>query len=84
MVNCGGTLDIVELLRPEEHVTFFILDSHRPYDLCNVHSDRQIQILGEPTPEDNIPEYDEVFCDDSVRKLKFKTHYLVHSISKVC
>ncbi|XP_058795784.1 cell division control protein 45 homolog isoform X2 [Phymastichus coffea] len=67
MINCGGMLDIVDLLEPEEKVTFFILDSHRPYDLCNIYSEKQVQILGEP-PEDEkiqIPEYNDVFNDES-------------------
>lgn len=71
MINCGGMHDIVDLLEPEEKVTFFILDSHRPYDLCNIYSERQVQILGEP-PEDEkiqIPEYDDVYKDESVSYL---------------
>lgn len=40
-INCGGTMDLVELLEPAEHI-FFICDSHRPLDLCNVFSDSQV------------------------------------------
>lgn len=42
LVNCGGCVDIVELLQPEEDVTFFICDSHRPLDVCNIYSDKQV------------------------------------------
>lgn len=66
LVNCGGTLDIVDLLHPAEEVVFFVLDSHRPYDLCNVYSESQVRILGQPDTEDKIPEYNDVFRDDSV------------------
>lgn len=45
LVNCGGTVDIVELLEPEESVIFFLLDSHRPTDLCNVFSSSQVNKL---------------------------------------
>lgn len=38
LINCGGTIDIVENLEPEEHVVFFIADSHRPTDVCNIYS----------------------------------------------
>lgn len=42
LINCGVCLDIVELLQPDEDVTFFICDSHRPMDVCNVYSDTQV------------------------------------------
>ncbi|XP_029158158.1 cell division control protein 45 homolog [Nylanderia fulva] len=65
MINCGGTLDLVELLRPDESIVFFILDSHRPYDLCNIYSESQICVLGKPDEDDEIPEYNDIFRDDS-------------------
>ncbi|KAK2575020.1 hypothetical protein KPH14_008767 [Odynerus spinipes] len=65
MINCGGTIDLIELLQPPESITFFIVDSHRPYDLCNIYSEYQIRILGKPDVEDEIPEYNDVFKDDS-------------------
>ncbi|XP_014468774.1 PREDICTED: cell division control protein 45 homolog isoform X1 [Dinoponera quadriceps] len=65
MINCGGTLDLVELLQPDESVVFFILDSHRPYDLCNIYSENQIRILGKPDEDNEIPEYNDIFRDDS-------------------
>ncbi|XP_076755492.1 cell division cycle protein 45 [Xylocopa sonorina] len=64
-INCGGTLDLVELLQPVESVIFYILDSHRPYDLCNVYSEDQVRILGKPDEDDEIPQYNDVFRDDS-------------------
>jgi hypothetical protein len=36
MINCGGTIDIVEFLQPPPDATIYILDSHRPYHLNNV------------------------------------------------
>lgn len=63
-INCGGTLDLVELLQPAESVIFYILDSHRPYDLCNIYSEDQVRILGKPDKDDEIPEYNDVFRDD--------------------
>lgn len=65
-INCGGTLDLVDLLQPDESVVFFILDSHRPYDLCNIYSESQICILGKPDEDSEIPEYNDIFRDDSV------------------
>lgn len=42
LINCGVCLDIVELLLPDEDVTFFVCDSHRPMDVCNIYSDSQV------------------------------------------
>lgn len=42
LINCGGTIDIVETLEPEEHVVFFVIDSHRPTDVCNIYSTSQV------------------------------------------
>lgn len=78
MINCGGTLDLVELLQPDESVVFFILDSHRPYDLCNIYSESQIRILGKPDEDNEIPEYNDIFRDDSVCN---KLSYLVQFFS---
>ncbi|KAH0564651.1 cell division control protein 45 homolog [Cotesia glomerata] len=65
MINCGSTIDIVEILEPPEDIIFFVIDSHRPYDLCNVYSEGQIRILGKPSDDEEIPEYDEIFREDS-------------------
>ena len=48
---------------------FYILDSHRPYDLCNIYSEDQVRVLGKPDEDDEIPEYNDVFRDDSVSDL---------------
>lgn len=65
LVNCGGTVDIIELLEPEESVIFFLLDSHRPTDLCNVFSSSQVRIIGKADPDEGIPDFDDVFREDS-------------------
>ncbi|EDW00201.1 cell division control protein 45 homolog [Drosophila grimshawi] len=63
LINCGACVDIVELLKPAEDVTFFICDSHRPLDVCNIYSDRQVCILGDPALEENIPAFETIFYD---------------------
>jgi len=84
MINCGGTLDLVEILQPDESVVFFILDSHRPYDLCNIYSENQIRILGKSDEDNEIPEYNDIFRDDSVCKLshlvQFSPYVLYNSV----
>jgi cell division control protein 45 len=42
LVNCGGCIDLIELLSPSDDTVFFVCDSHRPLDLCNVFSDSQV------------------------------------------
>lgn len=44
LINCGVCLDIIELLQPDDDVTFFVCDSHRPMDICNVYSDSQVRL----------------------------------------
>ena len=41
-INCGGTIDLVDLLEPSEEKVFFVADSHRPYDVCNIYNDGQV------------------------------------------
>lgn len=43
-INCGGCLDLVELLSPEDNILLFVCDSHRPLDLCNIYSDSQVSL----------------------------------------
>lgn len=43
LINCGGGVDIVELLQPDEDVVFYVCDSHRPYDVCNIYSNGQVR-----------------------------------------
>ncbi|XP_052739176.1 cell division control protein 45 homolog isoform X2 [Bicyclus anynana] len=63
LVNCGGTVDLVDILQPDEHVVFFVLDSHKPTDICNVYSDGQVRLLYKDE-EENIPNFDDIFRDD--------------------
>jgi cell division control protein 45 len=62
LVNCGGCIDIVDVLQPEPDVVFYVCDSHRPYDVCNIYSENQVQILGDRF--DGIPNFEDIFRDD--------------------
>ena len=44
MINCGGSIPLISELQLQSRVHVFLLDSHRPYDLDNVHSE-QVHIL---------------------------------------
>ncbi|KAK2558175.1 Cell division control protein 45-like protein [Acropora cervicornis] len=45
LINCGGNLNILEILEPEEDVLFYISDSHRPLDLDNIYNQDQVKLL---------------------------------------
>ncbi|PZC80648.1 hypothetical protein B5X24_HaOG214215 [Helicoverpa armigera] len=63
LVNCGGTIDLVDILQPEEEVVFFVLDAHKPTDVCNVYSDGQVRLVYKDS-EENIPNFDDIFRDE--------------------
>ncbi|XP_037302200.1 cell division control protein 45 homolog, partial [Manduca sexta] len=51
------------ILQPEEDVVFFVLDAHKPTDVCNVYSDGQVRLVYKDEEED-IPNFDDIFRDD--------------------
>jgi len=63
MINCGGTMDVVDFLDPPDNVVIFIADSHRPTDVCNIYSDGQIRLLMKPEQDEDVPAYDDIFKD---------------------
>ncbi|XP_044764128.1 cell division control protein 45 homolog [Coccinella septempunctata] len=65
LINCGGTIDIVEVLEPEEDIIFFVLDSHRPIDLCNIYSNEQVRLLSAPEEDAEVPGFDSIFREES-------------------
>lgn len=64
LINCGATLDLVELLDPPEDIIFFVLDSHRPTDVCNIYSTGQVRLLWSEKDDKAVPEFDDIFRDD--------------------
>lgn len=66
LINCGGTIDLVDVLEPDEDVVFFVIDSHRPLDLCNVYSNGQIRLLANVEEDQQIPEFHDIFREDEV------------------
>ncbi|XP_018560967.1 cell division control protein 45 homolog [Anoplophora glabripennis] len=65
LINCGGTIDIVEELEAEDDVIFFILDSHKPTDLCNIYSITQVRLLMSPEDDSLVPDFHDVFREES-------------------
>ncbi|XP_067121068.1 cell division control protein 45 homolog [Centruroides vittatus] len=64
MINCGATIDVVELLQPKDEVVFYIADSHRPVDVYNVYNGVQVRLLTKPDDVEGIPEFDDIFRED--------------------
>lgn len=60
-INCGGTLDLVEEIEPESDITLFILDSHRPIDVCNIYNDTQVVLLSKLDASESVPEFGDIF-----------------------
>ncbi|PSN57117.1 Cell division control protein 45 [Blattella germanica] len=65
LINCGGTFDIIEALQPEDDVIFFIIDSHRPTDLCNIYNNKQVKLLSKPEADEGIPPYEDLWREES-------------------
>ncbi|XP_074641987.1 cell division control protein 45 homolog [Tubulanus polymorphus] len=65
LLNCGGCMDIVEQLQPPDDVVFFICDSHRPIDVHNIYNVKQVKILAKSHDLQDVPEFDDVFRDES-------------------
>ncbi|VVC44592.1 CDC45 family [Cinara cedri] len=64
LINCGGTLDIIEILEPEEDIIFFVVDSHRPTEICNIYSSSQVRVLTPPDDDENIPDFEDIFNEN--------------------
>ncbi|XP_013383421.1 cell division control protein 45 homolog [Lingula anatina] len=66
MIGCGGNIDVVETLQPENGTVFYISDSHRPIDVTNVFNQVQVKLLMNQADDDlhDIPDFDEVFRED--------------------
>lgn len=67
LINCGGSIDIVDELEPDDDVVFFVLDSHRPTDLSNIYSNGQIRLLWTEQGDTDVPEFHDVFREAEVR-----------------
>lgn len=60
MINCGAIVDVCKTLslRPEDNIRCFILDSHRPVHLANIHADENLVVVmddGLLSSQENIP-----------------------------
>uniref|UniRef100_A0A914XQN1 CDC45-like protein n=1 Tax=Plectus sambesii TaxID=2011161 RepID=A0A914XQN1_9BILA len=63
LINCGGTRSLIDTITPPDDVVFFIIDSHRPFDLDNVFDDERVKILAKREEIDdlNCPPMNEIY-----------------------
>lgn len=67
MINCGGYLNLLELVQPDNReAKFYVIDSHRPLELDNVYNQDQIIIVVREEDKLNVPEYDAIYSSDKV------------------
>ena len=70
LINCGATLDLVEVLEPSDdpNVVFYVIDSQRPLETRNVYNGMNVKIVVMPTElsaeEGLVPDYEQIFSDD--------------------
>ncbi|XP_065190174.1 cell division control protein 45 homolog [Sycon ciliatum] len=62
LVNCGATISVVDELDANDETHFYIFDSHRPFDLYNVYSDK-VHLVKLPDEDLDFPQPEEVFSD---------------------
>ncbi len=85
MINCGGCVNLLEFLEPEDRgARFYIIDSHRPLELDNIYDQEQVVVVmregrevvrdGELLREGeklNVPEFDAIYSEEMVSFYEF-------------
>lgn len=66
LLNCGGNIDLLDLLQPPDQSIIYVIDSHRPVDLVNYYCEKQIYLLmrHNSTELSVIPDYDDLFKEE--------------------
>lgn len=68
LINCGATLDLVDVLEPNDETIFYVIDSQRPLEVRNVYNGVQVKIIvmsSELTAEEKlVPEFEEIFDEE--------------------
>jgi cell division control protein 45 len=67
LVGCGGAMELLGFMQPEEDAVFYIFDSQRPLDLENIYNKDQVHLLAfHKESFDGVPMYDQIYASDSV------------------
>jgi cell division control protein 45 len=62
MLNCGGIVDLSELVHASsDDLVFYVIDHHRPLNLENVYAESQVVVFGTDSERKDIPPFELVF-----------------------
>jgi cell division control protein 45 len=65
LINCGASLDLVDILQPPEDAVFYLIDSLRPIEVHNVYNGVQVKIIvqsSELNAENaSVPDFEDIF-----------------------
>ena len=64
LINCGATIDLLELLRPPGMINFYVIDAHRPICVTNVFSEQVHVLIRDTEAIEEIPKFEDVFRDE--------------------
>jgi cell division control protein 45 len=64
LINCGGSLNILEHFEPDDDIEFFIIDSHRPLELDNIYNEDRVFVVINDKEELDFPQFDDVYGSD--------------------
>lgn len=69
-INFGNLINLCQLLKPAENLTFYVIDSHRPINVYNYYKNHQIKLYVNKNEEElNIPPKSKIFLKhDSVEE----------------
>lgn len=71
LINCGGCVNLLELLQPETlQVQFFVIDSHRPLELDNVYNQDQVVLVLREGDKLDVPEFEQIYSYEMVRAIR--------------
>jgi hypothetical protein len=68
LINCGASLDLIDILQPPEDSIIYLIDSLRPLEVRNVYNGVQIKIIVLQNElgieQKNVPEFEEIFDEE--------------------
>ncbi len=74
LINCGATLDLIDLLQPPEDSVFYIIDSLRPLEVRNVYNGIQVKIICLQNElgieQKSVPEFEDIFDEEEEEEEK--------------
>ncbi|CAO3590605.1 unnamed protein product [Absidia cylindrospora] len=69
MINCGGLVDVADILKLNDQMSLFIFDSHRPIHLDNIVGGNNVCVFDDDDENEKMEEliniYEELFYHDS-------------------